>query len=85
MEDFEEAERLLRRHGVEYSRHVLPGDVNSTRPLVGLGEAEGWRRKQWGLRCAVPRGLACAVMAQGGCVANNRQDHVGLGAMPARP
>ncbi|KAL4420681.1 hypothetical protein ABPG75_010337 [Micractinium tetrahymenae] len=24
VEDFEEAERMLRRHGVEYSRHVLP-------------------------------------------------------------
>lgn len=26
VEEFEEAERALRRHGVEYSRHVLPGD-----------------------------------------------------------
>jgi hypothetical protein len=25
VEDFEEAEAALRRHGVEYSRHVLPG------------------------------------------------------------
>lgn len=25
VEDFEEAERALRRHGVEYTRFVLPG------------------------------------------------------------
>jgi hypothetical protein len=27
VEDFDEAERMLQRHGVEYSRHVLPGDA----------------------------------------------------------
>lgn len=25
VDDFDEAEAMLRRHGVEYSRHVLPG------------------------------------------------------------
>ena len=41
VEDFEEAEATLRRHGVEYSRHVLPGACVA----CGIGNwPRQWRR-----------------------------------------
>lgn len=55
VEDFEEAERTLRRHGVEYSRFVLPGRwVDGAVLFVGSCVREAWVVRQPGAKQGPP-------------------------------
>lgn len=65
VEDFEEAERTLRRHGVEYARFVLPGGWVEPRELWA-GGLDGWARQracQWCWRLATASPAARPVHA----------------------
>lgn len=52
VEDFEEAERALRRHGVEYTRFVLPGGwvggarlIGGAPVLIRTARRPGWQHE----------------------------------------